>query len=266
MKLGSSPLSRGIRSFSATQPLKGRIIPALAGNTPSISNWMCGPADHPRSRGEYYDKGRDLLSLPGSSPLSRGIQLPPELPERPTRIIPALAGNTMNWATLKLAWRDHPRSRGEYSARDRRVRRALGSSPLSRGILGGLSQMASGNRIIPALAGNTSLLVVGCILCRDHPRSRGEYHKKWPFFPRPYGSSPLSRGIPNHPPSAARTCRIIPALAGNTATRHATHAPERDHPRSRGEYDYLASNKNQLAGSSPLSRGIPARVWVCSFV
>ena len=49
---------------------------------------------------------------------------------------------------------------------------------------------------------------------------------------------------------------IIPALAGNTGCDGAAVDEMGDHPRSRGEYDYLASNKNQLAGSSPLSRGI----------
>ena len=50
---GSSPLSRGILgSIDTTLDIVG-IIPALAGNTPSLKKSRNGRRDHPRSRGEY---------------------------------------------------------------------------------------------------------------------------------------------------------------------------------------------------------------------
>ena len=53
-RLGSSPLSRGIRRVERQDRLQGRIIPALAGNTShTFSGGRCRP-DHPRSRGEYW--------------------------------------------------------------------------------------------------------------------------------------------------------------------------------------------------------------------
>ena len=74
------------------------------------------------------------------------------------------------------------------------------------------------------------------------------------------GSSPLSRGIPAQAPVPLGAGGIIPALAGNTTSSEATKCPNRDHPRSRGEYvDYIESGEPD-GGSSPLSRGIPISV------
>ena len=51
--------------------------------------------------------------------------------------------------------------------------------------------------------------------------------------------------------------RIIPALAGNTASFSAESAALKDHPRSRGEYAPRICGLWAAIGSSPLSRGIP---------
>ena len=68
----------------------------------------------PRSRGEYAPTTALAAMAGGSSPLSRGILLRGRTPGRRRRIIPALAGNTFFAAAIPSAWRDHPRSRGEY--------------------------------------------------------------------------------------------------------------------------------------------------------
>ena len=74
LRQGSSPLSRGIpTSRSLLGPLL-RIIPALAGNTPSRMAFHRSGRDHPRSRGEYW----------GAALVEQVVR----------RIIPALAGNT----------------------------------------------------------------------------------------------------------------------------------------------------------------------------
>ena len=51
--------------------------------------------------------------------------------------------------------------------------------------------------------------------------------------------------------------RIIPALAGNTLVIPANQTSNKDHPRSRGEYMRSDHGERVVAGSSPLSRGIP---------
>ena len=71
-------------------------------------------------------------------------------------------------------------------------------------------------RIIPALAGNTTVLKKLLKILTDHPRSRGEY----------WGDNPYPRHV----------WWIIPALAGNTVAAIAYYPRSEDHPRSRGEY------------------------------
>ena len=91
----------------------------------------------------------------------------------------------------------------------------------------------------------------------DHPRSRGEYVASELNARVDYGSSPLSRGIPNLVCYRLYPRRIIPALAGNTPLLHKLFFCDRDHPRSRGEYGASEGFDTIEDGSSPLSRGIP---------
>ena len=74
-------------------------------------------------------------------------------------IIPALAGNTISTPGWIRTRSDHPRSRGEYARGAFHRPPQLGSSPLSRGIRGVDTDTAYQVRIIPALAGNTSMLL-----------------------------------------------------------------------------------------------------------
>ena len=91
---GSSPLSRGIPTLRVRSARRQRIIPALAGNTPMQPSRSNPGPDHPRSRGEYLLPESFGGGESGSSPLSRGIPPSPPHPDSPSRIIPALAGNT----------------------------------------------------------------------------------------------------------------------------------------------------------------------------
>ena len=111
-------------------------------------------------------------------------------------IIPALAGNTVFPDLPPRRVRDHPRSRGEYPFLSPEEVAALGSSPLSRGILFNPLRKRSWGGIIPALAGNTEALKM--------------------MSGQTEGSSPLSRGIPVILQMQQGPPRIIPALAGNT--------------------------------------------------
>ena len=92
-----------------------RIIPALAGNTPSLISAPALRGDHPRSRGEYAPVMSGIPEASGSSPLSRGIRPLVPLYDEITGIIPALAGNTRAGQRMAPLPPDHPRSRGEYT-------------------------------------------------------------------------------------------------------------------------------------------------------
>ena len=91
-----------------------------------------------------------------------------------------------------------------------------GSSPLSRGILIPAVHSVVEVGIIPALAGNTSVVTGYGEQLPDHPRSRGEYVAFNYDGDRLAGSSPLSRGIHRHIGHLPVAEGIIPALAGNT--------------------------------------------------
>ena len=254
---GSSPLSRGIHDGVDIVEYFRRIIPALAGNTPSSR--VCGEkrSDHPRSRGEYRSNSKFATARVGSSPLSRGIRMVNSQEEVRERIIPALAGNTTSGSVTLAALPDHPRSRGEYQIQAENRRLLHGSSPLSRGIRDERFQCHQHSGIIPALAGNTAAAGWRGSHGWDHPRSRGEYMRSCCIGVRDVGSSPLSRGIrtvnSHEPPRRG----IIPALAGNTAPGRGITLERTDHPRSRGEYLSHGREILRNRGSSPLSRGIP---------
>ena len=55
MRLGSSPLARGLQSITAQLASNNGIIPARAGfTTPVFNRLLHGGGDHPRSRGVYH--------------------------------------------------------------------------------------------------------------------------------------------------------------------------------------------------------------------
>ena len=229
------------------------------------SRFLKGARDHPRSRGEYRSSSPDPTALPGSSPLSRGIPGSTAVDPDANRIIPALAGNTSKALLPRRGAWDHPRSRGEYILAAWGVSARAGSSPLSRGIHSLPESNTPSNRIIPALAGNTSSTWPHHAISSDHPRSRGEYAPRRAVALPVRGSSPLSRGIPPPKHQPPPQPRIIPALAGNTRPGDPERSARGDHPRSRGEYHDIVPLPDHLRGSSPLSRGIPVEIvgWFC---
>ena len=172
---GSSPLARGLRGLSLRIYRESRIIPARAGFT--WRNWATAPnrSDHPRSRGVY---GPGVVSRPatgGSSPLARGLQRIDFPEECDDRIIPARAGFTSTRRRRGGGHSDHPRSRGVYIALEIQVKPVLGSSPLARGLLGGIVGLNGQAGIIPARAGFTERMNEDKRTSSDHPRSRGVY-------------------------------------------------------------------------------------------
>ena len=75
---------------------------------------------------------------------------------------------------------------------------------------------------------------------------------------KPIGSSPLARGLPQHPVADGGRAGIIPARAGFTDAEACNPSARRDHPRSRGVYPRLTVAVSARWGSSPLARGLLA--------
>ena len=253
---GSSPLARGLRAPDACNDLKSRIIPARAGFTRLQRPEVTRDRDHPRSRGVYGEAERARGRPSGSSPLARGLPHHREGRGRGAGIIPARAGFTPDGDRLEDVRRDHPRSRGVYTAGGGGRWRGAGSSPLARGLRAGVASRRRARGIIPARAGFTVLGQAVHDDPEDHPRSRGVYGYAMYKTYLAEGSSPLARGLLDQPVDSVVHLRIIPARAGFTAPSPRVSCSCRDHPRSRGVYSIVPSTGRPSAGSSPLARGL----------
>ena len=137
--IGSSPLTRGTRNGAKFFRLRGRIIPAHAGNTQFFNLCSLFLRDHPRSRGEHRRAHLQRAERKGSSPLTRGTPASCFHMFSYPGIIPAHAGNTLSFLRLSTF-------------------NLLGSSPLTRGTLIDDSFRSLAHGIIPAHAGNTRLV------------------------------------------------------------------------------------------------------------
>ena len=93
----------------------------------------------------------------------------------------------------------------------------------------------------------------------DHPRIRGEHPTSAASSPRTWGSSPHTRGARFARELLSLAVRIIPAYAGSTRVPRRSPRNARDHPRIRGEHFSPGGLSPLLYGSSPHTRGAPAR-------
>ena len=175
-------------------------------------------------------------------------------------IIPARAGFTWTRRRSGSPTTDHPRSRGVYKSRHWHSQGSSGSSPLARGLPAQWAGGARGSRIIPARAGFTEMAAETTDAISDHPRSRGVYRTRGQAERGAAGSSPLARGLPDRAIAPPPSGRIIPARAGFTDCRIRRMDDGQDHPRSRGVYTGRSWRRWTTPGSSPLARGLRARL------
>ena len=254
---GSSPLARGTLTVKVIDGAGVGLIPARAGNTIDTVNSSSSRRAHPRSRGEHSVKGIIADKSTGSSPLARGTPPLGVYRSSGSGLIPARAGNT-RCRCVRQCWRwAHPRSRGEHSIKAWGRGGAPGSSPLARGTrahaVGGGCRLG----LIPARAGNTTLLSSFFLGLGAHPRSRGEHSSKAERVGNSLGSSPLARGTRPECLRGRRARLLIPARAGNTPGCTGRGVRRMAHPRSRGEHAPSCGAWSCALGSSPLARGTP---------
>ena len=254
---GSSPLARGTHNIALAKCRRCRLIPARAGNTKHFPVQYPRCAAHPRSRGEHEFNTEGMLRGDGSSPLARGTHEGDFGGGAALRLIPARAGNTNSIPKGCYAATAHPRSRGEHMRVTSAVVRRFGSSPLARGTRIQYRRDATRRRLIPARAGNTTMLMMISCTTAAHPRSRGEHLDLAVLRAEVAGSSPLARGTPRLSGVTCGGCRLIPARAGNTLCRFVAVERYQAHPRSRGEHTSESGPSSSGFGSSPLARGTP---------
>ncbi len=191
----------------------------------------------------------------GSSPRARGTLHVGDQLARVVRVIPACAGNTLQWLTAPAPSTGHPRVRGEHAPSSRACRNLAGSSPRARGTLPRSAIGAGRLRVIPACAGNTGTRMRLLRGRSGHPRVRGEHLVKRIRGHFDRGSSPRARGTPLVALVVLGVLRVIPACAGNTDSNDAQRLARPGHPRVRGEHAGTARQWCPGRGSSPRARG-----------
>ena len=152
---GSSPLTRGKLALIVRVGHEDGLIPAHAGKTRRSRPVTRPTRAHPRSRGENLSGAVDFERVQGSSPLTRGKPLNNFGQRLHVGLIPAHAGKTTSYAGNLTVFRAHPRSRGENQVAVLAIRRAAGSSPLTRGKHGRSRLLRARGGLIPAHAGKT---------------------------------------------------------------------------------------------------------------
>ena len=174
-------------------------------------------------------------------------------------IIPAYAGSTKKERMIADEAKDHPRIRGEHPARSRGHLQIQGSSPHTRGARHHALEEIINKRIIPAYAGSTNQVHPQVVTEKDHPRIRGEHGTDRLDRHRLGGSSPHTRGARPRIRPGQKKWGIIPAYAGSTLSATPARSCGTDHPRIRGEHRLGVAAAHDGIGSSPHTRGAPAR-------
>ncbi len=131
----------------------------------------------------------------------------------------------------------------------------MGSPPHTRGAPARASSGSRETRITPAYAGSTTGQRLSDHKTPDHPRIRGEHEKKTNQRPNRRGSPPHTRGALESAHGGPMTLRITPAYAGSTFISPVWLAPDRDHPRIRGEHTPAYIRWAMIPGSPPHTRG-----------
>ena len=213
---GSSPRMRGKPLTNSYAKATERIIPAHAGQTGTARLWFYLSSDHPRACGANPRSLASIVHPSGSSPRMRGKHTALFSLVLCVRIIPAHAGQTSCRARPPAPRADHPRACGANLSVMVSCPSDRGSSPRMRGKRSGVDVSLSGDRIIPAHAGQTWRNSPDYPASTDHPRACGANPTGMIGSLEPAGSSPRMRGKLGRSMASRGLERIIPAHAGQT--------------------------------------------------
>ena len=253
--MGSSPRTWGALPACVDRRTEMGIIPADAGSTMFRMESNILSQDHPRGCGEHRWNSRHMVLIHGLSPRMRGARSRQKDRPKPTWIIPADAGSTLNGMRATQCPTDHPRGCGEHCFDGREFLSAPGSSPRMRGAQTIAIARLWIERIIPADAGSTVPATPKWKCEEDHPRGCGEHIARNLTMTCEQGSSPRMRGARDSSVGYACPVRIIPADAGSTWQASYRRQRQKDHPRGCGEHAKLAARQMNKIGSSPRMRG-----------
>ena len=190
---GSSPRVRGRRDGEGDLLQVAGLIPASAGQTLADPWPRPGWGAHPRECGADTNPRRSTTGRAGSSPRVRGrletsgLMSPSDgssprvrgrlrrrtVALRPSRLIPASAGQTRCANSKQSLARAHPRECGADWAQSNGYTTLDGSSPRVRGRRKRIGRYAMSTGLIPASAGQTKGATNAYTGNRAHPRECG---------------------------------------------------------------------------------------------
>ena len=191
---GSSPRRRGTAYRNPDTFMTRRFIPAQAGNSCCLAARHLADTVHPRAGGEQSLTIASRSEEFGSSPRRRGTVKNRGSGPPVYRFIPAQAGNRIYRTNIPVGTAVHPRAGGEQEGVSSSDFSSTGSSPRRRGTEKWSRCRQSGQRFIPAQAGNRSILCSSVIVISVHPRAGGEQTPEELKKVLQFGSSPRRRG------------------------------------------------------------------------
>ena len=190
-----------------------------------------------------------MMAIQGLSPPTRGSRCEQILRKSCRGSIPAHAGEPMRCWRVCAKARVYPRPRGGASLQAMSLASADGLSPPTRGSRWHLEWPASGQRSIPAHAGEPSPKITCEGNSTVYPRPRGGAYRGSGDRKCRSGLSPPTRGSRSRSPRSAKPGGSIPAHAGEPAQRTKPCTRPWVYPRPRG-------GAHSSIGDTPLSEGL----------
>ena len=253
-----------------------RITPAYAGKSDISESRSEQCRDHPRLCGEKPFRMPKSRLASGSPPPMRGKVFVTEFVIVQIGITPAYAGKSDQNVIITILHKgspppmrgkgpegvrytgdpeDHPRLCGEKPTPIELSEEEKGSPPPMRGKAKAAAFLHGADRITPAYAGKSRLLILWYQKNQDHPRLCGEkldcYHTAIAYL----GSPPPMRGKAEISAQHHLQRRITPAYAGKSRRRQPATGQMWDHPRLCGEKRKLSRLLIFSLGSPPPMRG-----------
>ncbi len=200
-------------------------------------------------RGDHGWAAAGYLVMPGPPPHARGPPDGGRAPGRGHGTTPACAGTTSPGSGPVSSARDHPRMRGDHSARNVGDVEPLGPPPHARGPPIRTRPRSTRDGTTPACAGTTRPRGVPPPGTGDHPRMRGDHTQSTRYELTGQGPPPHARGPPIRTRPRSTRDGTTPACAGTTRPRGVPPPGTGDHPRMRG--DHTQSTRYELTGQGP---------------
>ena len=260
---GLSPRRRGNRNQTGELSITHGSIPAQAGEPFIVSRPIPRWRVYPRAGGGTAESHHAVRLVPGLSPRRRGNRAREPDNRQWQGSIPAQAGEPRRCSGRASPWRVYPRAGGGTELPFRIMVLGAGLSPRRRGNRGGQEGILAIVGSIPAQAGEPSRMSRRRFKTRVYPRAGGGTAWCIAVALAILGLSPRRRGNHGRGQGRGKSCRSIPAQAGEPARAGGTCRSLWVYPRAGGGTAGVSPSVVRAAGLSPRRRGNRRREPQC---